>query len=108
MKRRGIENGSVECMEELLGNIDDQRVNDSQQSLIRKNVENSRNTTHFSIMALQKVWFEFCQDIGAERLVIVLLLVLCLSIYVAYLATELAKNIDTRIPIANEVQKMEL
>ncbi len=48
---------------------------------------------------VKNLWLDFCADLGPERLVIVLVVIVCISLYVAYVATGFAKMYDTRIPI---------
>ena len=48
---------------------------------------------------VRSVWLEFCADLGPEKLIAVVILVLLLSLYVAYIVTGYANQIDTRIPV---------
>ena len=48
---------------------------------------------------VKNLWLDFCADLGPERLVIVLVVIVCISLYVAYVVTGFAKMYDTRIPI---------
>ena len=57
---------------------------------------------------LKRIWLEFCIDVGAERLIALLMMGLCLSLYIAYVVTSFTKKIDTRIPIDIDSSKMEL
>ena len=106
MKRRGVDSASIELMEQF--EQEDESIDESRQPLLRAEPKITRLSRPRDSFSMRNVWYEFCTDLGAERLVIVLLVALCLSLYVAYLATQLAKKIDTRIPVEGEQHNVEL
>ena len=57
---------------------------------------------------VKNIWDEFCNDLGIKRLGLLLILVLCLSLYVAYTITGYSQLLDTRIPIQLDSQRVEL
>ena len=66
------------------------------------------STTQSHNNNIKSIWFDFCLDLGPEKLVIVLLLILLLSLYIAYVATDLSRTYDTRIPITDDMLHTEL
>lgn len=48
---------------------------------------------------LREIWFEFCEEIGPVRLAVLLVFITCLSLCVAYYATNVVKQIDSGIPV---------
>ena len=58
--------------------------------------------------SVKNIWFDFCLDLGPEKLVVVLLVILLLSLYTAYIATDFARMYDTRVPITDEMLHTEL
>ncbi|XP_074651511.1 ankyrin repeat domain-containing protein 46-like [Tubulanus polymorphus] len=57
---------------------------------------------------VRDTWYDFCLDLGIEKLVLVLITLLLLSLYVAYMLNGLVKLIDTRIPIDATYERDEL
>lgn len=93
MKRRGVENEAIKLMEEFLRE-QDYSFDDSKEPLLSKKKSNIRR-----LHAIKNVWHEFCVDLGMARLVMVLFVALCVSLYVAYVVTGLSKTTGTKIPV---------
>lgn len=66
-----------------------------------------QNGSRTGVTRFKTVWHEFCTDIGLERLALVLIFVLCASLYMAYTITGYS-NLDNRVPIDFESRHVEL
>ena len=112
MRRRGVEAPALDLMNEMLKEAAERRAlsEDATEPLLGPLATRQRRSRRLQplqgLRAVHSLWLEFCTDLGAERLVLVILVILVLSLYVAYFATGIAKQIDTRIPI--NVPKAEL
>ncbi|ELT98233.1 hypothetical protein CAPTEDRAFT_218802 [Capitella teleta] len=93
MQRRGVDEAALNMMRQLLEDATDGATDDETVSLIGRR----------RLGAMRSVWVEFCADLGAERLALVVVVVLLLSLYVAYLATGIGKKLNDRIPIKQEL-----
>ena len=109
LERRGGEEDVLTLLEAAM----EQHV-DAQEELVLPTrhpdpVMTVRQKQH-GLAYVRGVWYEFCADLGVERLVIVIVIALCFSLYVAYIVTGVAKRIDMRIPIDinSAHQKQEL
>ncbi len=99
MMRRGVEANAVSLMQE---SEQDEIISsdDTSQPLLKRNHFVKLKETGFK--QIRSIWYEFCMDLGWERLLVLLLVVLCLSLYVAYMVTGLASHVKTSIPIVSE------
>lgn len=99
MKRRGVEKEAIQAMEEL-ATATKYRYNGAHCS--------SRSQSCLSAtLCKQSILSEFCSDIGLKRLIFILVIILCLSFYVAYKATGMSKPTD-QILVDEEVSRFEL
>ena len=96
MKRKGVGREILVLVKSLM----DEAENDQRKSLLPHKTVNNVCTPH-------NIWSEFCADVGTKRLIVLVLAVLGLSLYVAYIVTGVA-NLDMRIPIEDDVMKFEL
>lgn len=104
MRRKGIAKDVIQTMEDMIDAAADVR-DDAEKPLLRPLSIRSQRFRRSS--AVTNIWFEFCADIGAGRLIVIILVLLCMSLYVAYVVTGFADHIDTRIPI-DDSNRMEL
>ena len=72
---------------------------DSQTASTATYQDTQQSGVHQHSGGVKNLWLDFCADLGPERLVIVLVVIVCISLYVAYVVTGFAKMYDTRIPI---------
>jgi len=98
MRRRGVDPTIITFMRNL--ETEESDTDESRRPLLRRTIKHTRwPRRQRRLCSFRNVWYEFCTDLGAERLAMVLIVALILSLYIAYLATQLAKQIDTRIPV---------
>ncbi|XP_014669125.1 PREDICTED: ankyrin repeat domain-containing protein 46-like [Priapulus caudatus] len=86
-KRRGVRHEVIMFMQALMEK-DSSSVLDT---TVAPNIE--------PMETYMAVWYDFCKDLGPVRLAVLLICITCLSLLVAWLATNAVKQIDTRIPI---------
>ena len=106
MRRRGVDASVTGILEELDDEDDVVSLEDSVRPLMRR--PSTKRLQLHTMSRLRSIWYEFCMDLGAERLVVVLIIILCVSLYLAYMVTGLAKHRDTRIPVEANLRSVEL
>lgn len=105
MYRRGVEQRAILYLEQVM---EQESTVDSSAPLLRVLPQTDGRSKPKALAHLKRVWLEFCMDMGAERLIALLMMGLCLSLYVAYVVTSFTKKIDTRIPINTDSVRVEL
>jgi len=98
MSRRGVDQSALNILEDMEEEDDVLSMEDSAYPLMRHRQRKTAGPG-WKLRTVRSLWYEFCMDLGAERLVLVLLVILCVSLYLAYAVTGLAKHRDTRIPV---------
>lgn len=99
MERRGVEESALEMLRGMLSEAVERMSHseDGTEPLLSETA--LRRGRGGGLDTVRSVWMEFCTDLGPEKLAMVILVVLVLSLYVAYVATGYAKQYDSRIPI---------
>ena len=97
MKRRGVEAAALHLLQQLISEAKHNNDQSYQPLLGRK--PNSLRSLRQGLHIFKTLWFEFCEDLGAIRISVILLLALVVSLYVAYIVTGLSRDNESKIPI---------
>ena len=105
LKRRGVEKEAIELLEKL-EDSDDYLEDDAAEPLLKGQRRIKRLFSGNRFAPIHSLWYEFYMSMGLEKLCLILLVILCLSLYVAYVVTGMSQ--DNRIPVEVEATRVEL
>ena len=109
MRRRGVSQEVIDLMQTYVNEEPIPIGIQNDQPIVQDPASPSHGNIKLNQMeSVRNIWFEFCNDLGLERLAVLLVGLLCLSLYVAYTITGYSKMIDTRVPVQFESQRVEL
>jgi len=95
MRRKGVDSSVIFLTEQLMSSTT--VCDDPNRPLIHSNAVSSL----FYDGDPRQILYEFCVDVGARRLAVIILLVLCLSLYTAYVITGIGLATETQILVDN-------
>ena len=81
-------------------------VDDVSEPLLKGKKKSRKLFSKHQLVPMQSLWYEFYMGIGIERLSLILLIILCLSLYVAYIVTGM--SLEDRIPVEVDATRVEL
>ena len=93
MQRRGVSTSTIQLLDHLMN--DDHDISSDTSTLLSQN--RAQNKTAKS----QSIFMEFCKDLGAYYLVLLLVVVLMTSLFVAFVVTGYVDKDFSRIPVVD-------
>ena len=105
LKRRGVEVEAIALLERM-ENSDDLQEDDATEPLLKGQQRFRKLFRARRFAPIHSLWYEFYMSMGIEKLCLILVVILCLSLYVAYVVTGMSQN--DRVPVEVEVTKVEL
>ncbi|KAL3862043.1 hypothetical protein ACJMK2_008040 [Sinanodonta woodiana] len=76
-----------------------------EQIFVRQGCDRKRMAGEDSISPM---WYEFGQELGPKKVFLLVLFLLCFSLYIAYTVTGFSKHVETRLPLKYDSPHYEL